>query len=374
MYKYFVEVAMNKIKCRVIGNSPQNFINALYNRNITIYNLQIKDKEMVFSIEYKYFDSVQKLFSQINYKIEVISAPKFSTFKGFLKSSVGVLLAFAIVVIGLSYYSARIWQYRIYGLNNIKNEEIVQVLNKIGAKKGTTKSTVDLNALSVALMRNIDNIALCSANFVGTTLVITISEKIDNSALLGEYAPIVAQCSCIITKIITTAGTALVNVGDKVAKGQTIIANYIVDSNGARIPSKARGEISFDAYYTFSKTYYTNITKLERTGKIQKFVSVESRQKDACKFTKYEVETKTYYLSKIIPMKIIETIYYELNEIQYPIDIEKDVQKLVEITKNEAKNIHNIKDFKEEIVNIVPTQDGGKQISVTYKVNENMVF
>ena len=365
---------MKKIKFRVIGKKPQNFINALYNRNIKIYNLRVGVEELTCSIEYCHFKGIQALYANSNYKIEIISAPKFSSFKVFFQNSIGILLALAVVTVCASLYSSRIWQYRIYGLQNVEAKEIVQALNEIGVKKGTTKASIDLKKLPITLIESVDGVALASANIVGTTLVITISEKIDNSALLNGNAPIVAKTTCIITKIVTTSGTALVQVGDKVAKGQTIIANYVVDSNGAHIPSKARGEISFDAYYSFSKTYYEKNTKLERTGKTQRVVAIENDKKPLCKFEKFETETKTFYLSKIIPLKVTETKYYELASVQYTIDLENDEQKLLESTKKEAKSVCNVKDFEQELVNITPTIDGGKQITITYVVRESLNF
>ncbi len=363
---------MKKVKFRVVGKKPQNFINALYNRNIKIYDLTVTPEELTCSIESRHFAAIQALYAHSNYKIDVLSAPKFSSVKSFFNNSVGLLLALAVVITCTTLYSARIWQYRIYGLHNVETNEIMQALNEMGVRKGAIKSSIDLKKLSSTLIESVDGVALASANIVGTTLVVTISERIDNSALLNENAPIVAKTSCIITKIVTTAGTALVQVGDKVAKGQMLIANYVVDSSGAHIPSKARGEISYDAYYSFSKTYYEKNTKLERTGKMQRVVTIENDKKLACKFEKFDCETKTYYLSKIIPLKATETIYYELAPVQYKVDLEKDEQKLLDATKVEAKATHNIKGFEQELVNITPTTDGGKQITVTYVVRESL--
>jgi len=363
---------MKKVRFKVIGKKPQNFITALYNRNITIYDLQVAPEQLTCSIESRHFVAIQALYAHSNYKIEVLSAPKFSSLKAFFYNSVGVLLALAVLLVCTSIYSARIWQYRIYGLQNVKTSEIMQALSEMHARKGATKSSIDLKKLSSALIERVDGVALASANIVGTTLIVTISEKIDNSAVLSENAPIVAKTACVITKIATTAGTALVQVGDKVAKGQTLIANYVINSNGAQIPSKARGEISFDAYYSYSKTYYEKNTKLARTGKTQRAVSVENSTTRTPNFKMYETETKTYYLSKIIPLQATETIYYELAPTQYTLDLEKDEQKLLETTKAEAKATHNLQTFEQELVSITPTTDGGKQILVTYVVHETL--
>ena len=364
---------MKKIKFRVVGKKPQNFIQALYNRNIKIYNLVIKENELVCSVDSAHFSAIQALYANSNYKIEIISVPKYLSIKDFFRSSVGFLLALAIVVAGICFYSCRIWQYRIYGLESVEMAQVVAALNEFGATKGAEKSKIDLKHLTNSLIENVDGIALASASIVGTTLVVTISEKIDNSALLSENEPIVAKTACIITKIATTAGTALVQVGDKVAKGQILIANYIVDSNGAQISSKARGQISVKAYYSLSKSYYTNQIKLERTGKKQKVISIENDNATACQFQKYEVETKTYYISSIIPLKVTETIYYELVEKKYVIDVEKEEQNLIELTKKETKEKYSIQNFEEELVNINNQSDGGKQITITYVVDENII-
>ncbi len=363
-----------KVKFKVIGRNLHNFVNALYNRNLVLYNLSMQECELTCSVDLETFDYIQKLYGNSNYKIVVLSQPKYRSYKNFLKYNFAILLALLLSTAALCAYSCRIWQYKVYGLTNVSLATIEQTLENAGVKKGVLKSSVDLKNIANVLVQNIDGVALASVNFVGTTLAITISEKIDNSALLSTAAPVVAPNDCVITKIVTTSGTALVGIGDKVAKGQTLIANYVENSLGARIPSRASGEIWANVYYSHTKVFGATNYELRRSGRTQKIVSIGNEEaRAACKFAQYETQTRSYYLSKTLPIKVTETTYYELEKVEVRVDLDKEENLLIEKTKAETRERFSIDDFDEELVSVAALDGGKKQITVTYIKEENIL-
>lgn len=365
---------MKKIKFKVEGQNPQNFINALYNRNINLYGVSIIENGLICSVELEKFKHIQNMYANSNYKIAIISQPKYNSYKTFLKCNIGILISLIIITVALGIYSGRVWQFKVYGLDNVEYTQIEKNLNAMGVKRGMLKTSIDLSSVANNLVKNVEGVALASVNMVGTTLVITINEKIDNSQLLDNEGAIVAQNSCVITKIITTAGTALVKVGDKVAQGQTLIANYVIDANGNRISSRARGEIWADVYYSYTKTFSSTNYSLKRSGKTQKVTFLEnSSQSYACKYANYETETRTFYISNVLPLMVTEITFYELKQVEYSVDLEKEENKLIEITKNEAKTTHNIQNYDNEVVNVSALNDGKKQVTVTYIKQEKII-
>lgn len=363
-----------KVKFKVIGRNLHNFVDALYNRNLVLYNLYMQERELTCSVDFETFDYIQKLYGNSNYKIIVLSKPKYRSYKNFLRCNFAIVLALILSAAVLGVYSCRIWQYKVYGLNVVSFETIEQTLANAGVKKGVLKSNVDLKSLANALVQNVDGVALASVNLVGTTLAITISEKIDNTALLSTAAPVVAPNDCVITKIITTSGTALVGVGDKVAKGQTLIANYVENSLGARIPSRASGEIWANVYYSHTKVFGATNYELRRSGRTQKVFCIENEDAcAACKFTQYETQTRSYYLSKTLPIKVIETTYYELEKVEVRVDLDKEENLLIEKTKVETRKRFLVDNFDEELVSVLIRSDGKKQITVTYIKEESIL-
>ncbi len=367
---------MRKCRISVVGNNFHIFLNALTIRNIVIKNIEYKDDSMIFDTDFKNFDRLKKLFEHSNYQINIIKYPKYSTTKEFFYKNLGVLIALCLVFIALFTYSQSIWQCKIYGNEIVSEDDIISLLNQNGIKKGVSKSSIDIDSIQKLLQNNIEDIALTSVNVVGTTLVITISEKIDNTNILDNTQPIVSDYDCIITSIKTIAGTALVQNGDKVAKGETIIANYVIDNEGNQIPSKAVGEVYADIYYNYTKTYFANEIVLERSGKVYRYNDIEIcglkiNGKNNSKFDKYEVETRSYYIQSAIPILVTEHTVYELVETNVENDL-SNVENLLESTTNYAKKYYNVCNYDDIITNLSKTEDN-VTISISFVVNKKIV-
>ena len=366
---------MRKAKIKVYGKNLQNFINALYSRNIKVYQLQNFTDYLQCAIDFCRLNDIQSLYANSSYKIEVIHHPRFKNLQDFLTRTIGVFLALTLFVFSIYIYNSKIWNYQIYGLNNVERCEIEEVLNENGGFIGAYKSNVNLDNLALQIIKSVDGVALASANIVGTTLIVTINEKIDNSALLGEFESIKSTCVGVVSKIVTTSGTALVKVGDKVAQNQILIDNYVLDSSGARILCKAKGEIYLEAYYSFTKVYHTINFRWEPSGRTQRIMQFDiDGDTKQCKFTKYQMKEREFYLSKILPIKVIDREYYELVQTQYTLNLEKDIDKLVSETKTLARKRYDFIDNNDKLqTKICDTADGGKQITVTFVKAEQIV-
>ena len=367
---------MKKSKISVKGANLQNFLNALQNRKIVVKNLVFNDDNLIFETEFKNVDKLVKLFNNSNYEIKILSNPKYKNNKEFILKNLGILIALFFVVVSCLCYSQHIWQYKIYGNDIVDSNSIIEVLKANGAKIGVSKNDIDVNNIENALQQNIDNIALSSINIVGTTLIITINEKIDNTDLLDNTKAIVSNYDCVITSIKTIAGTALVKVGDKVAKGETLIGNYVVDNSGQMTPSKAVGEIYADVYYTYTKTYFESESVLERSGKTYCFndiniLGLKINSKNKSKFSNYEIETKSYYLDSFIPILVTQNKVYELVEKQVNNDL-NDIDNLIKNTTELGQKQYNLSEYDNVITN-VSKGENNVTISVSFVINKKIV-
>ena len=367
---------MKKSKISVKGANLQNFLNALQNRKIVVKNIVVSDDNLIFETDFKNTDKIVKLFNNSNYKIAILSSPKYKNNKEFFYKNIGILIALFCVMISCFCYSQHIWQYKIYGNEIVDSNSIIEVLKENGARIGASKNNVDVNNIENALQQNIDNIALSSVNIVGTTLIVTINEKIDNTDLLDNTKAIVSNFDCVITSIKTIAGTALVKVGDKVAKGETLIGNYVVDNLGQTTPSKAVGEVYADVYYNYSKTYFESENVLERSGKTYCYNDInifglKIDGKNKSKFSNYEVETKSYYLDSFIPILVTQNKVYELAEKQVNNDL-SNIDNLIKNTTELGQKQYNLDEYDNVITN-VSKGENNVTISVSFVINKKIV-
>ena len=367
---------MKKYKLSVVGNNLQNFVNALINRKIQIYNAQIVDNVLYFEVQSSNVNKILTLFQKSNYEITILKSPLYKTKKEFFIKNLGIILSICLFFISCYTYTQHIWQYRIYGTENIDSNSIIQVLNDNGIKIGLNKRSIDTNNIERILQKNINNIALVSVNIAGSTLVISLSEKIDNTDLLDNTKPIISQYDCVITDIKTISGTPLVKKGDKVTAGQTLIGNYVVDSNGGYTQAKAIGEIYADVFFTYQKTYFKNEEILVRSN--NKYVyndinlfGIDLINKKSSKYKNYELESKVLTINNIFKITITQNTVYELIYTKIENDL-NDIDKLTSDTIRLVKQKYSLDKYDDLITDVSKNEDY-VTISTSFVVHKKIV-
>ena len=158
----------------------------------------------------------------------------------------------------------------------------------------------------------------------GTSIIINLKEKLISDEIDDEFkvGAILASEDGTIKNIKLIQGTLLVKAGDKVRAGDALVASYIVDSSGKRIPTQPKAEITFE-FLLAGQSEHKEYSETEvRTGRsvserIMSFLDKEIvTTKAEIPFKKYEVERNETYLSNsVLPLKYIILTYYELEEV-----------------------------------------------------------
>lgn len=363
---------MKKCTVAIYGRNLEQVVNSLLNRNIIISKLKFFDDYITFQVCFKNYERIRALYDNSSYKIILLYKPENNSIKEVVVKNIGLMLAFVFIVLASFAYSNSIWQFRIYGIDNVSQKQILKVLNSSGVKQGTNKTTIDKDKISSLIVSNIDGVALASVNIVGTTLVITISENINNDKLLNNEEKIYSPYDCIITSIKTISGTALVKVGDKVAKGQTLVANYIVDQLGQITKSSAKAEIYADVYMTYTKTYYEQEEVLVKSGKktIKNQVSIFKLPLNKVlksPYKHYETKTNGYYLDSPLPIKVKEITFFELIKKNITNDL-RNIDYLRKKAIEEAKKALNLASI-DDITTCLTNYGEKVVISVSFVTN-----
>lgn len=209
------------------GDNTASFINFLFKRKISIWNITKSGKNTVFSMFLKDYLIINKLrreskSSVILQHIGFFGLPrKFISIKKRPSVLVG-LLCFSIILIFISSF---IWNIEIVGNEKIAKEKIVEAYTELGVKVGMQKHKLDSYSLKEKLPLVIRDVSWCSFNLEGTLLTINITEiKETDKSNKNEYSNIVAKIDGIIKQIDIISGNKCVNVGDVVAKGELLIS------------------------------------------------------------------------------------------------------------------------------------------------------
>ncbi len=206
------------------------------------------------------------------------------------------------------------------------------------------KSTCDTDKLEDNILA-IEGIASVSVQLDGVRLMVYISEELPPPVIENRdvYEPIIAEYDSIITRLIVLSGTALVEVGDTVYKGQVLIAPYMSDGNTLD-PSiqEKREKIYADGQIYgriwLSKSAVINDEKLVtvRTGEFVQEVNVhyllDFNSKISVPYLEYEKEIKITQLNAVFPLNIAYTTYYETKQQLQPCNIEVETNNAIALS------------------------------------------
>ena len=147
----------------------------------------------------------------------------------------GILL---LIVIGTCILSTRVWRIEFVGNQSLSEETLLDYLEEHKIAYGTSKGSIDNDALELSLRQDFDPVIWASVYEKGTKLVVCIQEKIvsDRSASIDEATPVdlVASKDAKVQSVITRKGISVVKAGDSVKKGDLLVngRQEILDDNG----------------------------------------------------------------------------------------------------------------------------------------------
>ena len=240
----------------------------------------------------------------------------------------------------------------------------MSLLDENGIKIGMLRSKIDKEKLINKIRLERNDISWIGIDILGTNLKISISEsdlapEIDNP---NEISNIFADKDGEIAQIVVQSGTAKVNVGDKVKKGDLLVEGTIEGKyTGIReVPAKAE----IFAKICHEKEEKTTLLQENeiKTGNKEKKIEIKFNNfkinfnKGLSKFKKYDtiVEKKKVKFLKnyYLPFEIIKITNLETNTQT----VEYRLEELVNITKqklekdlNTELNLENTDNIKEEL-------------------------
>ena len=325
-------MAMNSIKSgRVTIEikliNPDRILNIFWSRNINIYKINKKNISSIrMDIDYINYDEVCEVIKALGGKVNIIKRRGVIFYLKNISKKLSLvvgLMTFLVVIFLLSNY---IWAIDINVKQNISPFEIRQHLKEIGIRPGIAKKDIVVEDIEKKLENVNSEILWLRARIEGSTLNITIEEKINPpTEWVGEYGNLVASEDGEVVKVYTYGGRSVVKQGQMIKKGDILIEG-IDGKQGQEYIIKPNGIVIANTFHEKEMQLKLTGTKLERSGEreTEYYISIFGKKiylKKAIKgFKEYDRIEKS---GKILN----EVIYYER------------VEKEVDITEAEAETI-----------------------------------
>lgn len=359
------------------GLNQEHFFNKL-SKDYFIYEInRIERNKTSFKVSFKDAKKVKKII--LSNHFEILSEEKkgliYSIFS--LRKSYGYVFGITVCLIAFFCQLPFVWRVEVNGLESeIQNEVEVFLSQKVSH----LKSEIDCKEIEKDLQDEFKDLSFVSVSIVGQTIVVNAKTREEQVEKDGNFLPIKAECDGIITKLQLIQGTLVVEVGDVIKEGETIVEPYIIDSNGEKKSVEAKIVYSFETWISGSENHYQNEYVFQRTGNfyIEENLTlfgleIYSHGKENS-YQNFEVEESQKYFSKnnILPFIYVKKTYFETEQVlifSNYIDVREEI-----IEKAKQKALQKMQDcdiIKEE--KCVEKQNGDVEFVTYYLIIEREI-
>lgn len=263
------------------GYFVERLINLCKINNVKIWDIEyINSGKIQFKVSSKEFKKLKPYVKRSKCKITITNKRGiyFDLFRYRKRKLALVLVGIFLGIFCL--LSSFIWNIEVVGNENIASKDILSNIDKIGVKKGKLKLFISKGKVADYLRANIYEAAWIGVDINGTTMTITVKEKIiskeEDKNIVGN---IIATKSGIISKIIAENGTAKYKTGSYIDKGSIAILGAIESEFMEPSYVHASGILRGIVDYTFEKEYKYKEKIKENTGVSKRGVGIKINNK-----------------------------------------------------------------------------------------------
>lgn len=247
--------------------NTEQLLNVLWKNGIRIDNIKrIDAATFTMNIYGEDYEDVKTIIKRFNGKIRIVKRSGLITRISRLKKRISFILGGIIFLLILFIFSTRIWAIDIETEKNVSPFEVRKILNDLGIKQGLRKDEINVYDIEKKLEDLNSEILWVRARMEGSSLKLKIEEKVNPPETLeGKEGEILAKKDGEVKRVYTESGTAAVNPGDMVKKGDPLILPYygLLEEKYETSPS---GVVIANVFYERSLEVQIKGEKLQRTG------------------------------------------------------------------------------------------------------------
>lgn len=227
------------LRIRIIGYSPERFLNLCSHHQIYLWGLESCGHDYEMYISVRGFRKLKPIIKKTKTRVVIqkryglpFFLHKYRKRKIFFAGAIGCVFFIYL----MSFF---VWNIHIEGNYTRTDETILEYLETTKVRHGMPKSEIHCARIVKDLRKHFDDIIWASASIEGTRLMIQVKENTDTVKEQEVHreekiTDLAASTSGEVVKIITRAGEPVVEVGDKVEKGDVLVRGRIEIKNDAK--------------------------------------------------------------------------------------------------------------------------------------------
>ena len=190
---------------------------------------------------------------------------------------VGLGLSMAAVCI----LSSFVLTIEVRGNTSVSTARILTELRRQGLSVGTFGPGLDERTVGNRVLLQIPELSWLSINLYGTRAEVLVREAVEAPELVDarEYGDVVARASGIVTKVEPLTGEAVVEVGDTVLEGETLISGTVHLKGPAYSEKPEIGQMQVRASgRVYARTWRTLAAQLPLEAQVKRYTGEEANR------------------------------------------------------------------------------------------------
>lgn len=195
-------------------------------QNISLHHITPERQTCRITIYLYDFTAVQHLLRQYRIRFQICGKRGLPFFISRLKRRKGLWIGALCCVLLGHFLLSLLWNYEVSGNEQYSEAHIVALAQQYGLWPGTPLKSLDYEVLEHEMELDHPEFTWIQLEAKGTTLCISVKERLQDSAAIESSGSIVAKADGRITELLVYTGTALVKQGDWVQAGQVLVGGW----------------------------------------------------------------------------------------------------------------------------------------------------
>ena len=277
--KRLMNFLQGMVTLTLIGPFPERLVNLCAQEGIEFWAMEWLDEHTVrMTIRRRTLKQVEELAQRAACQVTGRSSRGLPDFLGRFRTRYAFLVGLAFALCAVSLLSRFVLVIQVTGNETVPTAVILSQLRQLGVRPGVYGPSLDRKQLAQEALLALDDLSWMAINLHGTRLEVIVREEVKSPQRLDEKEPydIVAEADGIVLRIQPELGDPMVQAGDTVLAGETLISGTVTleppiysDMPARYYQTHARGRIWARTWRTLSASIPLEATIKRYSGEEQ---------------------------------------------------------------------------------------------------------
>lgn len=357
IYMFFV----GSVTIVVEGFFIERFLNICMSKKIFLQDLKRENNTYIkVKILKSDFREIKHIAKKTKCKVKIEKKSGIPFFINRYRKRKIFAVATIVIAIFIFIITKFIWNVEVVGNEKVSSDEIKKMVAEYGISEGKLKSNINTQKVSNLIRLNRNEFSWVGITIKGTNAIISVEEIVETPEIIDktEICNIVAKEDAIISKIVVQNGTARVNVGDEVKKGDLLVEGVMEGTyTGVR---QVHAEANILGKILYSKERKESFVQNEKvkTGNEEEKIEIcinnfkINFNKGVSKFEKYDTITTNKKLKIFsdfyFPISLKKHTNLEYENVQKTYSKEQLEEKILRALEEEMEAEYEISKYEEK--------------------------